>query len=447
VTPASVLARFRNDTLLRQALSASALTLMLKVASAALSYIMFVVLANLLTGAEFGRFAFGFSLAITLGTIAGLGLATSILRFLPQYAASGDTAGGHGFIRWSTAITCLAALCLWALVTIASWAIEALSPGLDLSYLRAAALLVLPFALAEHIANGLRAIGSTIAALAPRDVLWRAAVPLAAILLAAAGYSLDGTRALLLAAVLIAALLALQAAYAYSRYRVAYASAKPRFETRMWIAATLPMWGAATLYALVQQFDVVVLGIFMSPEEAGPYFAALRTAALLSLVLIAGNMASAPMIAKHYHAGDMEGLRKLMGLLTPAIAVPTLLGYIFLAVTGSWLLSMFDPSFASAYPLLLILAAAFTFDAIAGPTGYILQMTGKEKTYLAIMAGCYAATLTAQCLLIPHFGPYGAAIPTALGIVMANLLIIRAVRRSLGIDPSIFGLARRLASR
>ncbi|MFN0190399.1 MAG: lipopolysaccharide biosynthesis protein [Aestuariivirga sp.] len=442
-----MIARFREDGLMRQALGAGALMLVLKVLSAALSYLMFVVLANLLTGAEFGRFAFGFSLAITLGTIAGLGLATSILRFLPQYAASGDASHGSGFIRWSTTMTIVASLSLWALVTLGSWFIEWLRPELDLYYVRAAALLILPFALAEHFANGLRAMGSTIAALAPRDVLWRAAVPLAAILFVTAGYNLDGTRALLLAAVLIAALVIAQAAYIFPRYRSEYATAPPRHDTRTWINVSLPMWGAATLYALVQQFDVVVLGVFMSPEESGPYFAALRTAALLNLVLIAGNMASAPMIAKHYHAGDMDGLRKLIGLLTPAIAVPTLLGYVFLALIGSWLLSMFDPSFTSAYPLLLILAAGFTFDAIAGPTGYILQMTGNEKTYLAIMACCYAGTLLLQCLLIPHFGPYGAAIPTALGIVVANLLIIRAVRRSLGIDPSIFGVVARMVAR
>jgi O-antigen/teichoic acid export membrane protein len=447
VTPAALIARLREDGLLRQALGSGAIMLVLKVVSAALSYLMFVVLANLLTAADFGRFAFGFSLAITLGTIAGLGLPTSILRFLPQYATANDAGHGRGFIRWSTTMTSVAALLLWALVSLGSWVVEAMRPGLDLNYVRAAALLILPFALAEYFANGLRAVGSTIAALAPRDVMWRAAVPFAAILLATAGYNLDGAYALFLAAILIFLLVAAQAFYAYPRYRSEYGSAPPRLDTRAWIAASLPMWGAATLYALVQQFDVVVLGVFMSPEESGPYFAALRTAALLNLVLIAGNMASAPMIAKHYHAGDVDGLRKLMGFLTPAIALPTLLGYFFLALIGSWLLSVFDPSFTSAYPLLLILAAGFTFDAIAGPTGYILQMTGREKTYLAIMSSCYALTLLAQCLLIPHYGPYGAAIPTALGIVAANVLIIRAVRRSLGIDPSIFGFVRKLASR
>jgi O-antigen/teichoic acid export membrane protein len=433
--------------MLREALGTSALTLALKVMSAAMSYLMFVVLANLLTGEEFGRFAFGFSLAITLSTIAGLGLATSVLRFLPQYAAAGDASHGRGFIRWSTAMTGASALLLFALVSVGSWIVEARLPGTDLHYVRAAALLILPLALAEYLANGLRTMGSTIAALAPRDLLWRAAVPLTAALFVAAGYRVDGAGVLMLAAALIAVLVVAQAAYAYPRYRMAYALSPPSFARSMWISASLPMWGAATLYALVQQFDVVVLGVFMSPEDSGPYFAALRTAALLNLVLIAGNMASAPMIARHYHAGDTDGLRKLIAVLTPAIALPTLLGYLFLALAGSWLLSMFDPSFTSAYALLLILAAGFTFDAIAGPTGYILQMTGKEKTYLAIMAGCYAGTLISQCFLIPHFGPFGAAIPTALGIVVANLLIIRAVRRSLGIDPSIFGVVARMVTR
>ncbi len=113
-----------------------------------------------------------------------------------------------------------------------------------------------------------------------------------------------------------------------------------------------------------------------------------------------------------------------------------------MAVIGGWLLGLFDPSFVSAYPLLLILGAGFTFDAIAGPTGYMLQMVGKESAYLKIMASAYAFTLGLQCLLIPIIGPYGAAVPNALGLIAANIFIIRTVKRKLGVDPSLLGFLR-----
>jgi O-antigen/teichoic acid export membrane protein len=187
---------------------------------------------------------------------------------------------------------------------------------------------------------------------------------------------------------------------------------------------------------------VVILGLFLSPEDSGSYFAALRTAGLLSLLLIAGNMVSAPLIAKYYHNGDRVMLQKLVRLLTAGIAIPTLAGLLFLALIGGWLLRLFDPSFISAYPILLILGIGFTFDAAAGPTGYMLQMVGKENAYLKIMACAYALTLGLQCIFIPLFGAYGAAIPNALGLILANIFIIRTVKRELGIDPSLIGLLR-----
>ena len=247
---------------------------------------------------------------------------------------------------------------------------------------------------------------------------------------------------LLLASLALLAILTGQLLYAGYSMREVISGKPSQQDYQLWIKTLLPMWGAASLYALAQQFDVVILGLFLSPEDSGPYFAALRTAGLLSLLLIAGNMISAPIIARLYHAGEWVMLQKLVRLLTAGIAIPTLFGLGILALIGGWLLRLFDPSFVSAYPLLLILGVGFTFDAIAGPTGYMLQMVGKESIYLKIMASAYALTLGLQCLLIPIVGPYGAAIPNALGLIVANIFIIRAVKRELNVDPSLLGLLR-----
>ncbi len=89
------------DPNVQNVLSKGVLALLIKVAAAALSFAMFVVIARAMDDAEYGRFAIGFSLAITLGTMAGLGLGTAILRFYAQYTAQGQTHLAHGFIRSS----------------------------------------------------------------------------------------------------------------------------------------------------------------------------------------------------------------------------------------------------------------------------------------------------------------------------------------------------------
>ncbi len=207
-----------------------------------------------------------------------------------------------------------------------------------------------------------------------------------------------------------------------------------------WTRTIWPMWGASTLYAFAQQFDIVVVGYFLSPTESAPYFAALRTAGMLGLLLIAGNLISAPIISRLFHAGDKAALQKTVRLLSLGIAIPTLVGFGILALIGEFLLGLFNPAFVSSYYVMLILGLGFTFDAVAGPTGYMLQMVGHERSYLKIMAFAYATTLVLQVILAPIYGVYGVAIPSALGLIIANILIIHKVRTTLGVDPSLFGI-------
>ena len=317
--------------------------------------------------------------------------------------------------------------------------IQASPPG----FIVASAELLPIMAWSEYAASALRAFGYTFNAMAPRDIVWRAIICVIAVLLVVQGIKADAVQVLLTVAAILFVIVVAQLGHAHVYFGQALREPAPRHDYPLWIKTSIPMWGAATLYALAQQFDVVILGLFMSPADAGPYFAALRTANMLSLLLIAGNLISAPMIAKHHHSGDREALKRLMRLLTAAIAIPTLLGFGLLALIGKPLLALFNPSFTSAYLVMLVLGVGFTFDAIAGPTGYMLQMIGREKTYLKIMASAYAFTIALQCLLIPWLGPYGAAIPSALGLILANLLIIRTVKTTVGIDPSLIGLFAR----
>jgi O-antigen/teichoic acid export membrane protein len=431
-----------NDSVLRSVIAHGTSALLIKLAAAALSFLMFVVIANSMSPSEYGKFAFGFSLAIALSTIAGLGLGTAVLRFLPQYAGTGERGLARGFIlaagKASIIVPVLTgiALALGIKIYTRYW------PDSDLDFIFMTALLIPVMTASEFVACALRAHGLTIASMAPRDIVWRAAVAGLAFLAIHFGFQLDSGGMLLLASLTLLAILIGQLFYARFSMGQAFVGKSSQQDYPLWIKTLLPMWGAASLYALVQQFDVVILGLFLSPEDSGSYFAALRTAGLLSLLLIAGNMVSAPLIAKYYHNGDRAMLQKLVRLLTAGIAIPTLAGLLFLALIGGWLLRLFDPSFISAYPILLILGVGFTFDAAAGPTGYMLQMVGKENAYLRIMACAYAFTLGLQCIFIPLFGAYGAAIPNALGLILANIFIIRTVKRELGIDPSLIGLLR-----
>lgn len=413
--------------------------LLIKVATAGLSYLMFVVLARVLDLVEYGKFAFSFNLAIALSAVAGLGATTAIMRFWPQYTVTQRPDLARGALRGGAVATLLAALLAGLAIAVLAPLAGRLSPDGGTAHVAMAGLLVPGFALSEYAAAALRARGITFWSLAPRDIFWRGGVPVLAALMAWRFGMLTAAGVLFMAAGLLLAITALQGLLALRGFEL---GGPRRSDWPLWRRAAAPMWGSAILFALVQQFDVVISGFFLTPAQTGAYFAAQKTASLLGLLLIAGNLVSAPMISAHFHAGDHKGLKQLCALLAAGIAIPTLVGFALLAAAGHHLLAIFDASFVSAYPVLLVLAAAATFDAAAGPTGYFLQMSGHEKAYLMIMAVTYAGVVALQLALAPVFGALGIALPTALGVIVWNAWAIIYLRARTGIDPSAVGAAQ-----
>jgi O-antigen/teichoic acid export membrane protein len=413
--------------------------LFIKIGAAGLTFLMFVLLSNATTQDEYGRFAIGFSLAVTLSTVAGLGLGTAVLRYYPQYQALNNAHLNNGFLRFAT-ISSFTVPLLFSAVLIAAYFIAAQTHyAANIDYLLAAAILVPVMTIAEFAASAMRAFGYTAAAMAPRDIVWRIAGCAFALFAVWKG----GTTSFAILSFLAATLLFIvgwQFLRAKQQFAPAFNDEKPAYDHSDWQRTIWPMWGASALYAFAQQFDIVVVGYFLSPAESAPYFAALRTAGMLGLLLMAGNLISAPVISKLFHAGDNAALQKTVRLLSLGIAIPTLVGFGLLALIGEFLLGLFNPAFVSSYYFMLILGVGFTFDAVAGPTGYMLQMVGHERSYLKIMALAYLITLILQVVLAPVWGVYGVAIPSALGLIFANILIIHKVRTTLGVDPSLFGI-------
>ncbi len=429
------------DELMRRLLSGGLSALIIKVASAGLSYVMLVVLARLMPAPEYGRFAFGFSLAITISLLLSFGLPVAVLRFWPEYRVKGDMEMARSFVARAFSFVFVGAALAAVVFVAASLAVTGASEGYGMSYLAAIAVLMVLMAVSEFVASALRADGSIILALGPRDVLWRIVLIGVCIAVARQMTGFGAETALQLAGVCLLMVIVPQLIHAVRRLRIARSDLAGRTQTAQWARAAWPMWGSAILFGLVQQFDTVLLGLFLSPEQTGPYFAALRTASLMSLLLIAGNMVAAPLISQFYHDDDDAGLHRMCRLLIVGIALPTLAGFTLLVMLGPWLLSLFDETFTSAYPMLVVLGLGFTLTALAGPVAYFLQMVGREKEYLAIVVLVYAGVIATQCIAIPVYGPMGAAVPNAAGAGIAAFWAVILLRKRVGFDPSIIGLA------
>lgn len=429
-----------SASLPKQILGAGLIALAVKMAGAVLAYGMIVALARMMTTEEYGRFAFGLNLSIIAATVGGLGFPTGILRYWPKSIVAGDWAGARGVVSMGYRYSVLTGLALVALAGLGSMIAGAITGNFLILLFLAVGILGLVISLGDFSSNLLRAQGSTLVSMLPRDVLWRIFSVLGAGLVFSMGYAVTGPVALIICMLVLAALTYWQFTYIRKNMQNQLQPSPSRSNFSEIRSSLIPLWASSVVFAMIQQFDVVVVGSLLGNAEAGAYFAAQKTAALLSLVLIAAGLVAAPSMSGLYHAGKLAELQRLCRSMAGAIVVVTAVGFVMLAFVGKFLLGLFDASFVSAYPILMVVAVGTMIDAVSGPNAYLMQMTKYETHYLKIMGVCYGLVLVAQLILVPRWGGIGAAVASAGGVVLWNVWAIFILRKDAGLDPSLLSL-------
>lgn len=426
-----------NDALASKLVGPGLFALVVKVASAALSYVMLVAFARMLSAEDYGYFGLMTNAAIVLSTVCMFGLPLGAMRFWPALIEQGapDLAKGFAISAQKFLAAVSGGVVMVGLAV--SWsAVDDRFLGFAFGALLVALFAAL-LAFSEFYCSLLRAQGETAWALVPRDIAWRVLAPVAAGLVLYFTGGMSGGVAILCCVSVLAVLTLAQFGVALRGIKRTVGAIAARTDWRAWRGPLLPLAGASVLFAMVQQLDVVVVGSLIGASEAGQYFAAQKTASLMGLVMIAGGMVAAPLMSAAFQGGRIVELQRICKYLALAIAVATLAGLALLGIIGDDLLGLFDPSFESAHGLLMVLALGFAIDALAGPTAYLMQMTRLENDYLKIMAMAYAVVLALQLLLIPYYGAVAAAWATTFGYVIWNVSAVVLLRRNIGVDSSL----------
>jgi O-antigen/teichoic acid export membrane protein len=427
--------------LLQQGAFRSLASLLIKVATAGLTYVTYVVLSRTQTPEEYGHFAFGLALATVLAIVAGLGQPTTILRLWAQLRGAGDHDQAKSAIGSSSFLTFMASLVLGALLVLATWAYTPLlRSGETAGHFLGAALLILPLALSEYNSAALRAQGSLWTALLPRDIFWRLGLPLAVLGLFFSGIVLSGPDALALAAGLLLLVLFLQiyAALRNGYFLMPSADGFRSYWAR-WKGLSLWMLVAAIIETATLNADVILVGFMIDLEGSGLYFNAMRTAGLMTLFTFALELVIAPMVAEQYHARDLRKSQAITAMAAWAGFIFSLGIFAVFFVFGEELMQLFGESYADGWIILNLLAFGLLFDAITGPSKIVMMMTGHERAYVWLFGGIMGLGFLLQFYAIPAHGLVGAAAVNMGSRILAQCAIAVWCRVKIGIDTSIFG--------
>jgi O-antigen/teichoic acid export membrane protein len=114
------------------------------------------------------------------------------------------------------------------------------------------------------------------------------------------------------------------------------------------------------------------------------------------------------------------------------VVLPVLAGLI---VFGAWLLRLYQPVYAEAYPVMLVLALSAGVVGFVGATaGFLLTMTAYQREAAWIVGTSAAANLALTLILTPRFGIMGTAVATLIATMLRGVLLSVVVYRRLGLS-------------
>ena len=417
----------------------SALTAFLvRVASAAILYLSQIVLARWMGGFEYGVYVFVWTWVLVLGGLANLGMATLIIRLVPEYRERGQFTLLRGLLRTGRLMPVLAST---AIAAAAGFALHGWGDLLSQPYLLPAliALACVPMITLSDLQDGIgRGRGWLAAALLPPYVLRPLLILLGMVLAHEMGWPMSAATAAGAAVAGTWAAALVQTVLIERRLRSDVPTGPAETNLKGWLAMSLPLLAITFSEIMLQTTDVLVVSQLMTPRDVGIYFAAAKTMSLVMFIHYAIGSAMGNRFAVLNARGDREGLCLAIREAVNWTFWPSLAAAAAILALGRPLLWLFGPQFTEGYPVMMVLVLGFLARAAAGPSEFILNMLGEQRATACVAILAAFVNVGLSLLFVPRFGLIGAAAATAASLVMAASLNAVVARLRLGLSIAIW---------
>ena len=214
------------------------------------------------------------------------------------------------------------------------------------------------------------------------------------------------------------------------KYNFPY-SKKSTYFTGKFILQSLPMLISTSMIVFLGWTDTIILGIFKTTSDVGVYGVILKIAVVTSFTFQALDSILAPKLSYAYHNKDMTGFKKLINYSTILNSVVSLIIVMLIIFFRNWILSMFGEEFSKASTALIILCIGQLFNAVCGPVGSILQMTGRQIIFQNILIVGFVLNVILNLLLAPTYGITGVATSTAISLATWNVLSVLYIKKTI----------------
>lgn len=417
----------------------AAVAFAIRIVSAALAFLSQVILARWMGTSEYGVYVYVWTWVILLGSMMDFGISVSAQKFIPEYRASRRFDLLRGFVggarRLTFGVSALVSLLLAGIVFVVSpW----LDPRAVVPFYLGC--LTLPAFVLGNTQDGIaRSYDWMQLALIPQFIARQGLIiglTAGAIVLA---ITLDATAAMIASAAAVWLSVGAQMIALNRRLGNTIESGPRTHDIGGWLKTSLPIMMVEGFYLLLSHTDVLVLQLFRPSEEVGVYFAVVKTLALVSFVHFAMSATTAHRFAEYNAAGDRAGLAAYLVHAAKWTFWPSVAATAILLLLGKPLLWLFGPQFVDGYGIMFIAAIGLVARGAVGPVERLLNMLGEQYACAKVYALAFVLNLALCFLLVPRFGPYGAAAATSIALTVETVMLFIVTRRRLGYSAMPWG--------
>ncbi len=410
----------------------------IRIVSAAIAFFSQVVLARWTGTFDYGIYVFVWTTMIILGSLSCFGFQTAVIRFLPMYRRQEDFDRLRGLLLASRLFVFISASIVAA-------------AGIGLVLLlgeRIESYYVVPFILAftclpmlslgDVLDGTARANSWPVRALTPTYILR----PLLLLCFMAAahiaGFAASAATAVIAAVLATFSTALLQLVIVTRNLDALYPPGPRKTDMAPWMKVAVPIFLVEGFFFLLTNADVLMVGLYMRPDDVAVYYATVKTLALVHFVFFAVKAGVAQEFAARSGAGERDSLQTFARQTVRWTFWPSLLMGAAVLLLGKFLLGLFGAEFAAGYPFLFILVAGVVLRASIGPAESLLNMTGNQNICAVIFAAVLALNVVLNMILIPRYGLFGAATATAAATLVEAGLLMFVVHRRVGVLMFVF---------
>lgn len=414
-------------------------SILIKFLSAFFALINGILLAQMLSVEDFGVYILAFTTILVITIPVSLGLPELLTRYVSKYdtennyeAMKGLLIRSNQIVLVTSSIAILIAFILYVYwwrnysetIVITFWYSLVLLPVLVFGALRAATLRGLKYVVLGQM---------------PDTFLRNLFLTICLSLFYFLNFEITPQKAMLFHCG--AALLAFLIGYLFLEFKI-LKTLRPKiatYKTKFWLREATPFAITGGVQILKTRSLTYILAFFGTLEAVAIFDVAMRGASLVSFTVDALNKAISPFISSAFELKQTENLQRIVKKTARLIFILSIpIALIFMIGGGSIVGWLFGEAYVASYIPLVILCVGHVINAITGPIGAVLNMTGNQDVLSNNQLWMMFTSICISIPLIYYFDVMGAAIAVTILISLQNIILYQYIKNHLKINTAIF---------